>query len=70
MKEAVLHEKDLVSFDEVLFEEDYTRIARACAFSRPDDMHQGNIGIVPGSSGLGPTNIVVLDYMLSRPPIV
>ena len=67
MKEAVLHESDLVSFDEVVFEEDYTRIARACAFNRPDDMHSGNIGIVPASAGLGPSNIVVLDYMLSRP---
>ena len=70
MKEAVLHEKDLVSFDEVVFEEDYARIARACAFSRPDDMHNGNIGVVPASVGLGPSNIVILDYMLTRPSMV
>ena len=67
MKEAVLHESDLVSFDQVIFEEDYSRIARACAFSRPDDMHTGNIGIIRTTSGLDPRDIVVLDYMLSRP---
>jgi len=70
MKEAVLHESDLVSFEEVVFEEDYTRIARACAFNRPDDMHTGNIGIVPSSAGLGPSSIVVLDYLISRPSMI
>ena len=70
MKEAALNEDDLVSFNEVFFKEDYLRIARACAFSRPDDMHTGNIGIVPSSVGLGPSNIVVLDYMLSRPSLI
>lgn len=70
MKEAVLNEDDLVSFNEVYFKEDYSRIARACAFSRPDDMHTGNIGIVPSSVELGPSNIVVLDYMLSQSSIV
>jgi len=69
MKEAVLNENDLVSFDEVKFEEDYSRIARACAFSRPDDMHTGNIGVVPSNPELGPNSIVILDYMLSRPAI-
>ena len=70
MKEAVLNEIDLVSFNDIRFEEDYLRIARACAFSRPDDMHTGNIGIVSTSTGSGPRDIVILDYMLSRPSMI
>ena len=63
MKEGVLRDEDLVPFEEVYFGEDFFRIARACAYSRPDDMHQGNIGLVPSDNPL-PRDIVVLDYML------
>lgn len=51
------------SYDEIEFYDDFVRIARACAYSRPDDMHDGNIGIVP-SDNVGPKDIVILDYML------
>ena len=51
------------TFEEIRFGEDFRRIARACAYSRPDDMHTGNIGIVP-SSNPSPQDIVILDYMI------
>ena len=63
MKEGVLRDEDLVAFEEVYFGEDFFRIAKACAYSRPDDMHSGNIGLVP-SDNPSPGDVVVLDYMI------
>ena len=57
------YEDQAKSYDEIEFYDDFVRIARACAYSRPDDMHDGNIGIVP-SGNAGPKDIVILDYML------
>jgi hypothetical protein len=63
MKEGAIRDEDLVAFEEVYFGEDFSRIARACAYSRPDDMHSGNIGIIP-THDASPKDIVILDYML------
>jgi len=51
------------TFEEIRFGEDFRRIARACAYTRPEDMHDGNIGIVP-SSNPNPQDLVILDYMI------
>lgn len=70
ISEGVLFDDDLVTFEEMKYDDDFIRVARACAYSRPDDMHKGNIGIVPSSAGLGPSSIVVLDYLISRPSMI
>lgn len=64
MKEAAISELNIMPFEAIKFNEDFYRIARACAYSRPDDMHSGNIGIVP-SNQPNPKDIVILDYLIS-----
>lgn len=65
MKEASWFDNmpQVKTFEEIRFGEDFRRIARACAYSRPEDMHSGNIGIVP-SSNPNPQDLVILDYMI------
>ena len=63
MEEASISEASLKPIEAIRFDLDFMRIARACAYSRPDDMHSGNIGIIP-SRDPSPNDIVILDYML------
>jgi len=63
MKEASIFEENIKPFEAIDFNADFVRIAQACAYSRPDDMHSGNIGIVK-SSKPDPNDIVILDYMI------
>lgn len=63
MVKASLDEEDILSFSELEFHEDYKRIIRACAYTKPQDMHSGNIGISLFGS-LSPESFVLLDYMV------
>jgi len=51
------------TIEEIRFGEDFRRLGRAYAFTRPYDMHDGNIGIRYNSFN-SPQDIVILDYML------
>ena len=56
--------EDIVDFDNVVFSEDFRRIAQACAYSLPSDVHSSNIGLRL-SDNLSANDIVILDYDLS-----
>jgi len=53
----------VMPIEAIRFYEDYKRITQACAYSRPDDMHSGNIGLIPSNSPSA-KDIVILDYMI------
>ena len=63
MEEASIDEGSLKPFEAIKFDLDFNKIAQACAYSRPDDMHSGNIGIIPSGSP-SPKDIVILDYSI------
>ena len=50
-------------FEEVEFYEDYNAIAKIFAYTKLDDIHAGNIGIV-NSSNPSPKDIKILDYTI------
>ena len=60
---APFNEK-ITDFDKVTFGEDYNKIIKACAYSRPGDIHDGNLGIIK-SKNPSPNDLVIIDYMLN-----
>lgn len=54
----------VLDFDDVEFGEDFRRIAQACAYSLPRDVHASNIGLRM-SREMSPESIVILDYDVS-----
>lgn len=55
----------ITEFNKVTFGEDYNKIIRACAYNRPGDIHDGNLGII-NSGNPSPRDIVILDYMIIK----
>lgn len=54
---------DVKPFEEVQFYEDYNSISKIFAYTKLDDIHSGNIGIVP-SNNPSPKDIKILDYTI------